>query len=752
MDLRINNLRRFLYSHYLLAGVRQAIGMLLPVLVLGWGLGHASLGLIATLGALCVGLIDQPGPHSHRARGMLRSAVLGALTVLITGLASAHPIWLWLAVTAQCFFYCMFTVFGKKGGQVGFACLLLMTITMPTPLTPSEALLHTATALAGGLFYIAFSLTLSTLTGLREEQQALSVALYATSRYVNTRANFYDTAHDLDDCYLQLIQQQSIMTEMHQGARDMVLRALPRQDARPYSRDNARRVMLWNTFVDMLAVIDTLVATQTDYVRLRAAPDCADFMLFSRDALNKMALDLDRIALAVSHNAQSRRGASPKAELRAIEYEIEQLRQRDYAQQEPEVYALLVQILRRLRTTARIINRLYEHLEQKHDARPLGMLRFDKSLAPFMTRERFQPGLIASNLRLDSPYCRYALRVTLAAAIAMTAAYLLPDYVPQNYWVVLTILVIMKLGFALTRQLNVMRLVGTLAGCGIAVGLLHLTSQPGPLFSALLFACIMGYSLIQVHYLASIVFNTVFMLLAFHFIAPEPLALIGDRAVDTVIGSVISMACSYVLPWWEARYMQPLSRAAVSATRDYLQAGQQLIQAIQAQTAANGGQPPGPDTPQDATVQDADLAWRLARKNVHVAFSNLAQAFYRMMREPRSRQHNVPEVNDLVIQSHILASQITATVPLIAVLPETPAKIQQALDTVNTLLDADAAAPATPLPFDGQGEEAALAYPLKQMLKSAQLIRHESAALDLSRYAPRRNTNLSSEDATASQA
>jgi len=735
MDLRIANLRQFLYSHYLLAGVRQAMGMLLPVLVLGWGLGYASLGLIATFGAMCVALIDQPGPHSHRAVGMLRSVALGALTVLITGLSSGHPVWLWLTVTAQCFFYAMFTVFGKKGSQVGFACLLLMTITMHAPLTPDETLLHAAITLAGGCFYIAFSLTLSALMGLREEQQSLSVALYATSHYVKARANFYDPTHELDDCYLHLIQQQSAMTEMHQGARDMILRALPRQDG----RQNNRRITLWNIFVDMLTVIDTLVATQTDYIRLRAAPACADLMLFARDALSKMAFDLDRIALAVSHNAKSRRGASPKAELRAIEYEIEQLRQQGYAKNEPELYALLVQILRRLRVTARIVNRLHEHLEQKPDARPLGLLRLDKSLTRFMSREPFQAGLLTSNLRLDSPYCRYALRVTLAAAIAMTASYMLPQYVPQGYWVILTIVVIMKLGFAQTRQLNMLRLTGTLAGCGIALGLLHIIHQPGTLFAALLFTCIMGYSLIQVHYLASIVFNTVFILLAFHFIAPEPLALIGDRAVDTVVGCLISMACSYVLPWWEARYMKPLGRAAIAATHDYLRAGLQWVQAMQTQTAANGGQPPGPDTPQDPAVQDADLAWRLARKNVHVSFSNLAQAFYRMMREPRSRQRNVPEVNDLVIQSHILASQITATIPLIAMLPETPPKIQQALDAVDVLLDqadpdhtdARVAMPIVNLQFDGEGEEGAFAYPLKQMLRSAQLIRQESTALEV---------------------
>ena len=62
-----------------------------------------------------------------------------------------------------------------------------------------------------------------------------------------------------------LIQRQSAMTEKHQAARDMVLRALPRGGG--FREDD--RVMLWNMFVDMLQLLDTLVATHTDYASLR---------------------------------------------------------------------------------------------------------------------------------------------------------------------------------------------------------------------------------------------------------------------------------------------------------------------------------------------------------------------------------------------------------------------------------------------------------------------------------------------------
>lgn len=66
-----------------------------------------------------------------------------------------------------------------------------------------------------------------------------------------------------------------------------------------------------------------------------------------------------------------------------------------------------------------------------------------------------------------------------------------------------------------------------------------------------------------------------------------------------------------------------------------------------------------------AEALDSDFRYRLARKNVHIAFANLGQAFQRMMLEPKAQQKFVPELNDLLIRSHVLASQITAAGPLL---------------------------------------------------------------------------------------
>lgn len=726
MDFRIASIPRFLYSHYFFGGVRQGVGMLLPVLIIGGLFGQYSFGLVATFGAQCLAIIDQPGgPQRHRTNEMLGGALLATFAVTITGSVSTYPLLLWLAIICQTFVFSMFSVFGRRGGLIGFGGLLIMTLTMHSPMAPGDVFIHALATLGGCLFYLAFSLAFSRVFWLREERQNMSVALFATADYMAARSRFYDEATDMDDAYRALIQSQSVMTEKHQAARDVVLRTLPRGRG----HDDRERIMLWNMFVNMLQLLDTLVASHTDYASLRRALAGHDCLMFMRDSLAKMSIELNRIALDVSRGrAVSYRG-STKAELRAIEYEIEQFKQQGMSEREPETLALIVQVLRRLRNASRIVNKLADHTAARTDAVPTDELRIDKSLTQFMSRQELRLGMLTSNLRLDSPYFRYAVRVTLAAAVAMglIAQWSTPQVSSaHSYWVLLTIIIIMKPGFALTRQRNGWRLMGTLIGCMLALGVLRITDHPSALFGVLLVACVMGNSLVQLNYMASAIFNTLFVVMVFHFVAPDTVSMsvIGERALDTALGCAIALICSYVLPWWEVRYMKPLARAATNANREYLRKGLSYAAAMQ---AASAGAAPAEDTP---APEQADLAWRLARRNVHIAFSNYAEAFYRMMSEPRSHQINVPEFNNLLIQNHIMASQITAAIPLLAALKETPEPMHRALNGMVDLLD-DSSPASTDLPsqFDTTGDMAALAYPLKQMLRAATQIRQEMTAV-----------------------
>lgn len=764
MITRLPQLQRFFYSHHFFGGLRQAIGVLLPALVLVGVFHMYSVGMIAAIGAACVAIIDQPGgPRRYGVNGMLAAILLGSATAAVTGLASSHSLLIWLLVPALCFLFSMLTVFGKQGGLLGFACLLIMTLTMREPLDPHQVLQHTIYSFAGGLFYFGYSLLAHRLLWHREEQQALSVALFATAEYMKARSQFYDVNSDLDASYRQLIHTQSAMTDAHQAARDTVLRELPKGSRGLADR---RRIMSLNIFIDMVALLDSLVATHTDYATLRRNLPDSDILLFARDALRKLALDVSYIALNVARNRHAKERNSVKAELRAMEYELEKYRQAGMADADPETYALLVQVLRRLRNITRLVDRMAAHLSDT-SATGLVDMRLDKSLDRFLSRKKWRLGMLTSNLRMDSSHFRYAIRVAIAALLAMTAGFALPrtsvlaamapGLSAHSYWIVLTIIVVMKPGFALTRQRNGWRLAGTLIGCGLALMLFKLTQSTDIYLAVLVVTCVLGYSLIQVNFMAAAIFNTVFVLLVFHFLAPGSASVIGERLIDTFVGCGLALLCSYILPWWEQSFMPSLARAALKNNLEFLSSGLTYARLsreqaaahlqLQAATTANAtARSAGPAetkgqkaslTPAsglaklDAEQHEAEMRWRLARKNMHIAFSNFAAAFYRMMDEPVRRQNNVPELNNLLIQNHVLAMQITSAVPILAGLTSVPEGIQKSLDAIELYLKGEEADP--PASIETEGELAALAYPIRQMVKAAQLIRQEMRGLAISR-------------------
>lgn len=732
MTVTLPLLQRFFYSHYFFGGLRQATGVIIPALFGGMVLGEYALGMVASIGAACVAVIDQPGsPRRYSVNTMLGAVLLGTTTTIITGLSASHDTLIWFVIPGLCFLFSMFTVYGRQGGLMGYACLFIMTLTMREALAPHDVLVHSFSSFCGGLFYFIYSSTVHKIFWHREEQQALSVALFATADYVDGRSRLYDVNADLEASYRDLMRKQSAMTESQQAARNTVLRELPTGK----SRSDRQRYAALNIFIDMVALLDTLVATQTDYSTLHRTLPESDFLLFARDALRKLANNIRQVALDVARDRAVTERSSVKAEIRAMEYELEQYRQQGLSESSPEVYALLVQVLRRLRNATRIVERLSEHTQPEASLK-LVDTRLDKTLGRFLSHNELRLGMITSNLRLDSPSFRYSVRVAIAATLGLLIDAVLTALMTTSdgsaaleihgYWIILTTVVVMKPGYALTRQRNLFRLAGTFIGCMLALLVFNFEPSLNMYFTILVTACILGYSMVQVNFMISGALNTLCILLAFHLISPATNFLIGERLIDTLIGSALALGCSYILPWWEHNFMGSLATAAKNANARFFRAGmhyaalgRQLIQ----DTTLDA------DTRQRLTreLEEADVAWRLTRKNAYIALGNFTAAFYRMMSEPASRQRNVPELNHLLIQNHLLASQISAAIPLLAQLPEIPPGIQQSLEAIEQFLDDHEGNP--PQSIETEGELAALAYPMRQMVKATQLIRQEMRAL-----------------------
>ncbi|RQM49225.1 AraE protein [Paraburkholderia bannensis] len=711
-------IRKFLYSQYFYGGLRIAVGISLPAILCLFVLDKSDLGFTISTGALGACVVDMPGPLKYKRNEMLACSVIGFLSAYATGLATFSPIALWATVVPLTFVLSLIVVYGNRWPQISFATLFMMVMTLEEHFTPHQALINALWILLGGLWYTGWSTLVSRLMLDRIEQQALAESVFACADYLLARAQFYDLDNDLDECYRNLVAKQIAAVERQDAARDIVLRNLPKLRS---GRIDARRAMHFNLFINTVDLHELFVGAHTDYPLVRNTFGGSDLLVFYRDLIRKAAADLEDIGLAVLQNEAPRANVNVKAELRAIEYELELLKKRDLPAKDPEAYAAISASFRRIWSATRLIDRMRRSLASEVPTTETEV-RIDEALTRFVTNRRVSWLQIFSNLTMASPSFRHALRVTIAVAVGFWLGRLLP--LTNAYWIVMTSIIILKPGYSLTRQRNAQRIVGTLIGCVASIALILLVKQPLVLLVSMFAAMVMSYSLLLFNYTASVVFTSAYVLLMFHLLAPGSMRIIGERAIDTVVGCMIAIGASHLFPYWEYRLMGKLVHDMIAATRGYLEAswwrsarktapqpafaGGMLTEAsarvasvatggnaagagnaqasealvLDADDAATAGQPvaavgakatakAAAQSTQTSTAEAAvpalarDFRYRLARKNVHVAFANLGQAFQRMMLEPKSAQKFVPELNDLLVRSHELASQITATAPLL---------------------------------------------------------------------------------------
>ncbi|HZZ13268.1 MAG TPA: FUSC family membrane protein [Paraburkholderia sp.] len=822
-------IKKFLYSQYFYGGLRIAVGVSLPAILCLIVFHNRDLGFTIATGALGACVVDMPGPLKYKHNEMLACTVIGFLSALATGLATVNSVALWCTVVPLTFVLSLIVVYGNRWPQISFATLFMMIMTLEEHFTPMQALVNASWILVGGLWFTYWSTFVSRWMMHRIEQQALAESVFACADYLLARAAFYDLDNDLDECYRNLVDKQIAAVERQDAARDIVLRNLPKLKS---GRLEPRRAMLFNLFINTVDLHELFVGAHTDYPLVRNTFGGSDLLVFYRDLIRKSAADLEEIGLAVLQNHAPRARVNVKAELRAIEFEIEVMRKHDLAKKNPEAYSAVSSTFRRIWSATRLIDKMRKSLSS--DARITETeLRLDQALTRFVSSRRVPFGQIFSNLTMASPSFRHALRVTIAVAVGFWLGRLLP--LTNAYWIVMTTVIILKPGYSLTKQRNGQRIVGTLIGCAVSIALMVFVKEPPILLVVMFASMVMSYSLLLFNYTASVVFTSSYVLLMFHLLAPGSMRIIGERAIDTVVGCAIAIAASHLFPYWEYRLMGKLVNTMISATRQYLEAswwwsgkpaaaavatvteagarapaaamadpaigfgtpvaavaavaaaaadtssGSGAKADIAVDTEANAAPGAGVTTVSNvtakpasgasgasaaaaaaATALDRDYRYRLARKNVHVAFANLGQAFQRMMVEPKSAQKFVPEMNDLLVQSHVLASQITVAAPLLrtsAQQAETVSQqpLQRALSVVrDNLTEAEAGNPAPPdqteqikllareldamvvgtekspdYSADAVNDMKLLAHQCKQMLTASALIRKDASVIRL---------------------
>ena len=300
------------------------------------------------------------------------------------------------------------------------------------------------------------------------------------------------------------------------------------------------------------------------------------------------------------------------------------------------------------------------------------MVRSHWQLFVSPTAWSWQP--LASLWRWQAPPLRHALRAAAAMAAGFAVAQLLP-WGGHTYWVLLTILVVLRGSLAQTLERRNSRVIGTLLGCVLALALLSAQLPPLALVLWLTLAQAVAHGFAVRRYVVTAVAVTTLGLLQAHMLSTggsTTFALL-ERIADTLIGTAIAWGFAYVLPSWERTQLPALVARTLKA------------QAYHARVALALGQ-------LQAVDNAPELVWRLARREAYDSLSALVLATQRSLVEPRAVRPPLAPLERLQARSHQLLAQLTAVKTLLllrrgALQPaQVQAPLQHAAERISALL------------------------------------------------------------------
>ena len=620
--------RRFISSQHLYTGIRLTFCVILP----GWLLYH--FGLLSSMtgipiGALFVGLSDNPGPIHHRLSGMLISSFLNFIIVLIAGLSRVSPALVGLEIIFFGIFCSLIAVFGTRASSIGLTALIIFILSINNRIAPGNVFIMASYYLAGGLWYTILSLSVNTLRPYRPIQQLLGECLMKTSSYLLTRGLFYDKNADSALIVNELMEQQVRIHQYQEQLRSMLFTT-----RRFISESTSKGRILTMMFRDSIDLFERAITNQPEYELLHKEFDGSGLLETYQSSINLLAEALYNTGLAIQEGKVYKDDQTIQRSVQQSSDGFAKLRLEKLAPANVEAFIKLRHVLNSLLDLADRIRRI--QLYTTFDRKLSGQFKSDVDFTKFATHQEINAQLLISNFSLKSSNFRHALRAT----IALMAGYLISLFFPlgHGYWILLTIATIIKPAYGLTKQRNIQRLTGTFAGVTVGFIILFLTHNNTVIFIITIAMMIVAYSLLKINYAVSIFGLTIYLLLSFHFLYPHGLnSLLFDRITDTVIGSVIAYIVAYfVLPAWEHEQIEKLMVASLKADRNYF---------LTVAETFTGNAP-------DVT------SYKIARKEAFVTLANLSDNFQRMLSDPKNQQPNLPLYHQFVTADHMLTSHI----------------------------------------------------------------------------------------------
>ena len=594
-------------------------------------LGYFEYAPAVVLGTFLNAPGDIKGSIKHKVIAILIS--IGLMMFITTIILFSKPFLplLLLSLILITFFVSLISVYGFRASLVSFSGLLAMVVAFAiNKETPQEIFLQVALMGVGGLWYLVVSYIFQKLAPKKDQNQLLSETLLLIGKYLKLRAKLLTKKTERDELLKEAFVLQHQINEKHETLREALL---TRRKRSGHSRYEEKQLLI---FISSINIFELIEAKHLDYKMIDSIFGKRTQFLEAAKKLNKMMgnhlirlselliqndkiPNKDRLLYALSKASESITNYMNAVKLPEA---------REGALVLKNLYDYQEQLLQEIRAIRRVMANV-------NDGAKVSLKKQDSSA--FLTIQEYSLNVLFQNFSLNSTMFRYSLRFTIAIVFGYLLGLLFE--IQNTYWILLTIIVIMRPSYGLTKKRSKDRIIGTLIGAAIAVGIVLLTQNVVVYAVLALVSLILAISLIQENYKSAAALVTISIVFVYSLINPNAFEVIQYRVIDTIIGATIAVVANYtLLPSWEVNNLKQVILNALKMNKKYLLATQALYQ----------------DTSQHK------LSYNLARKGAFLAIGNLNAAFQRLTQDPKSKQKEFQLIYEIVTLSQTMISAIAS--------------------------------------------------------------------------------------------
>ncbi len=623
-----NELLQFLGSTSFSKSVLTVLAVVTP---LGIGLftGYAEIGVAICFGAFWCNPSDVNGSLKHKVYGILFSAALVMVVSFIGGYVHYSLLLSLVILGVTSFAISLISAYGFRASLISFSGLLALILSFAH--TPGELKIYEYSLLVGlgGLWYLAVSLLWFKINPKGQTEEILYETIGHTGKLLKKRGKLIDENSNRKKLLKGLFLIQSQLTEQHETLREILILSRKNSGISVY---NGKRVLV---LVQLIEMLETAGANPVNYAKMDEQFQMyPEFIKLFQSLIYEMAKQLRTIGEIGNKPNKIPSHVELNTRFEKIRIKIEELGKIKDAKAY-EAFIMFQNLLEYQEKQFDTLKRI-KWLLSDHDVASEEFI--DKEiLKRFLISQDYSPRILLRNLSFRSTIFRHSLRMAITLMIGFVLGNVFAFQNP--YWILLTIILIMRPNYGLTKTRSKDRTIGTLIGGIIATVIVYLVQDVYVYATLALISFVIALSMLQKNYKASAIYVTLSIVFIYGILQPDVMTVIQYRIIDTLLGAGLSyLGFLFLWPSWSFQEIQKDITKSVEANRMYLSKISDYY--------VNKGTVP--------------TSYRLARKSAFLQTSNLSSAFQRMTQEPHSKQKNLNKIYELVELNHNFLSSLAS--------------------------------------------------------------------------------------------